>query len=64
MYILSFEDVEPWYDVPTTLTTQLIVSHSLDLGMVLYIWCEPCLAKTFASYCLPIYMLISSKFQI
>jgi hypothetical protein len=30
--------------------TQLIVNHSLDLGMVLYTYCEPLLANTPSSW--------------
>jgi hypothetical protein len=37
--------------LPIAFTTQFVINHSLDLGMVLYIFCEFLFAKTLAPNC-------------
>jgi len=48
--------------VPIALTTQLIVNHSLDFGIMLYTWCEPHFARTLAPDYLLAWMHVSLEF--
>lgn len=57
-YILGLVELPPFY-----VTIQLTINHSMDLGIMLYTLCEPCLVIIFAPGYIVIWVPILSKFQ-